>query len=184
MLKIKTQCKKLLPNRQCSYPTTRRAVFAILGAMQHSLTSLSSKLLVTAQSLLIGYFVLTHPLRQTFTEQDIVAWTFVLAGFTLGAWAFFTLRPSFRITPEPRTDGSLITTGPYASIRHPMYTSLLLITFGLFLNFPILGHLLAFLVLFVVLTIKLEYEEHLLQEKYPDYTRYQTHTKRLIPFVY
>ena len=148
-------------------------------------SSLFSKSLVGAQFAIISYFVLFHPVLQPFAPQDIVAWTLVLAGITLGFWAFITLRPGkFRIAPEPAQTAILIISGPYAFIRHPMYTALLLTTFGLFLNYPVIRHFVAFALLFILLTIKLSYEEKLLTEKFPHYTTYQAHTKRLIPFVY
>lgn len=141
--------------------------------------------LITTQFLIIGYFILFHPIRQDFGPQDIIAWTLVIAGIALGVSAFRAMRQShFKITPKPHMDATLITIGPYAFIRHPMYTALIILTLGLFLNYPVIGHLIAFLLLFILLNIKLNYEERLLAEKFPAYMSYQAGTKKLFPFIY
>lgn len=141
--------------------------------------------LVIAQYLILGYFILFHPIRQDFGPQDVIAWTLVIAGIALGASALLAMRRSrFRISPEPHAEAALITSGPYVFIRHPMYAALLILTFGLFLNYPVIEHLIAFLLLFIILSLKINYEERLLVGKFPSYASYQSHTKRFFPFVY
>ena len=153
--------------------------------MSYRNTSSFGIALVTAQFSILGYFALFHPIHQAFGPQDIVAFTLITAGILLGASALFAHRAGrFRIVPEPDSETTLIMTGPYAFIRHPMYTALILFTFGLFVNYPVIGHFLAFSLLFIVLNIKLLYEESLLTTTFPPYAAYKTHTKRLIPFVY
>ncbi len=152
--------------------------------MLHHTSSLS-RFLVGAQFIIIGYFILFHPIRQAFGPQDIVAATLVIAGIALGLSALVTMRQSrFKIAPEPHAEAALITSGPYALIRHPMYTALLVTTFGLFLNYPIPGHFIAWALLFIVLNIKLSYEERLLAAKFAAYAAYRSGTKKLFPFVY
>ena len=148
-------------------------------------TSLLSKSLIGAQFAIIGYFILFHPIRQVFGPQDIVAGTLVIAGISLGLSALFTMRQSrFKSAPEPHAAATLIMSGPYAIIRHPMYTALIVATFGLFLNYPVPGHLIAWALLFAVLNIKLSYEERLLTARFPGYAAYRTGTKKLFPFIY
>lgn len=148
-------------------------------------SSLFSKSLIGAQFTIIGYFILFHPIRQTFGPQDIVAGTLVIAGIALGLSALFTMRQSrFRIAPEPHAAATLITSGPYTSIRHPMYTALIIATFGLFINYPVPEHFIAWALLFAVLNIKLSYEERLLMARFPGYAAYRAGTRKLFPFVY
>lgn len=149
-------------------------------------SSLASRSLVTLQFLCLGYFILFHPIIQPFGPQDIVASTLVFAGLALGVWAFITLRHAshFRIVPELDTRATLVTTGPYTIIRHPMYTALLLITCGLFLNYPVLSHFLAFSLLFIIFNLKINIEESFLKKRFPDYTTYRNNTQKLIPFLY
>ncbi len=147
--------------------------------------SFFSKILLTAQFLVLGYFALFHPIRQAFGPQDVVAYILIASGILLGAFALFSHRKShFRFAPEPDTTTTLITSGPYAFIRHPLYTSLILLTFGLFVNYPVISHFLAFALLFIILNIKITYEEKLLLKNFPNYTKYQAVTHKLFPFVY
>ncbi len=95
-----------------------------------------------------------------------------------------TMRFNFNMTPDPKSGARLVTGGPYRLIRHPMYTALLLITAALLAESYSLFRLVAWLMLFVDLAVKLHYEESLLLQRYPEYTSYLTHSKRLIPFLY
>ncbi len=148
-------------------------------------TSWLSRFLIAAQFAIIGYFILFHPIRQVFGPQDIVAGTLVITGIALGLSALFTMRQSrFKIAPEPHATATLITSGPYAIIRHPMYTALVVATFGLFLNYPVPGHFIAWALLFAVLNIKFSYEERLLTARFPGYAVYQAGTQKLFPFIY
>lgn len=148
--------------------------------------SITSRTLVGLQFLCLGYFVLFHPFIQPFGPQDIVAGTLVFAGITLGIWAFITVRRTshFRIVPELDVHATLVTTGPYATIRHPMYTALLLITFGLFLNYPVMNHFSIFALLFVLLNIKISIEEKSIIKRFPQYDTYKDSTKKLLPFIF
>jgi len=153
--------------------------------MPHRNNSSFGIALVTAQFFILGYFALFHPIRQAFGPQDIVAATFIVAGMLLGASAVLAHHTGrFRIVPEPGATTMLITDGPYAFIRHPMYTALILLTFGLFVNYPVASHLLAFTLLFIVLNVKLIYEESILTRRFPEYRQYQARTRKLFPFVF
>lgn len=154
--------------------------------MIHNHSAFFSKALVLTQFLTLGYFVFFHPIQQPFGPQDIVAGTLVTAGIVIGVWAFLSIRrgSTFRILPEPATHATLITNGPYAFVRHPMYTALILCTLGLFLNYPVMSHFIAWSLLFITLNIKLIHEEKLLPQIFPNYTKYQAVTHKLFPFIY
>ena len=88
---------------------------------------LTGTLLVVLQfGLLTGLAVLASP---TVLQGAIPpgAWVMTGAALALAAWALIHNRPgNFNIRPAPKTCGTLVTTGPYRLIRHPMYTSVLL----------------------------------------------------------
>lgn len=109
----------------------------------------------------------------------------VAAGVMLGVWAAHAMRLS-RVTPwpEPRADAELVTRGPYAWIRHPMYTSLLLAGAGLVAHTFTVGRLAALLLLVPVLCLKMWIEEQALRARFRDYAAYALRTKRVIPFVF
>ena len=90
---------------------------------------------------------------------------------------------NFNIIPEIKDGCKLIRSGPYKFIRHPMYTSVVLIALG------VLGYWFAFfkigviLGLILVMVFKAKREEQFWCEHSAEYSRYQEKTKMFIPFV-
>jgi protein-S-isoprenylcysteine O-methyltransferase Ste14 len=78
----------------------------------------------------------------------------------------------------------LVTAGIYHHIRHPLYSSLLLLTWGIFFKAPAgLGALLALAAtLFLVATARADEAECVLRFG-PRYRAYMKHTKMFVPFV-
>lgn len=103
----------------------------------------------------------------------------------LGTWAIISVRKSkFSIMPEPVKGSTLVNSGPYKVIRHPMYTSVILFAIGTVHMQYTLYRLIAAVLLIVVLIIKLNYEEKLLLKKFPEYKNYMNNSWRLIPYIY
>lgn len=105
-----------------------------------------------------------------------------LAGFTVRIWASSYQWPNIaQNLPDART--GLITAGPYAYMRHPIYLGMLLFTIGAFVGF---GSWLAAAFVFVPTLIlnlwQARYEEAFLIQMYGDEARrYQEHLPILIP---
>lgn len=109
----------------------------------------------------------------------------MIAGVFVILWAMRTMgRGKFGASPLPRQGTPLATRGPYAAIRHPMYTGLLLFGLGLLAGAPSALRVAFWLLLLVDLLVKLHYEEGLLAAKFPQYAEYQQQTKKLVPFIY
>lgn len=123
-------------------------------------------------------------------------WSFVplpavLVGDLLVAIGFYFIALVYRentftsATVQVVADQKVVTTGPYAIVRHPMYASALLYLTGMP---PALGSWWGFAALaaFVpVLIWRLADEERLLARDLPGYTEYQSRVRyRLIPFVW
>ncbi len=137
--------------------------------------------LVIAQFTLLGAIGMTGPLIPT----NLLFLTLEALGIGLGVWAVLVMRLGrFNIRPEPAADASLVRKGPYRWLRHPMYTSVLLISAALVGGSFTPMRLLMWGALCGVLTAKLLYEEELLAERFPQYRQYKEGTWRLIPYVW
>ena len=143
--------------------------------------SIPSRILVGLQFLLIGYLLATGPWFPA-------GWYWLLpyaAGWMLALMAFVAFRNSrLTVFPEPRQGATLLTTGVFRYIRHPFYAAVLLIMLSLTGNAFTLDRMGAFLVLLIILVIKLNFEERLLEQTYPQYKAYARRSWRLIPWVY
>lgn len=107
-----------------------------------------------------------------------------IAGVMLGIWAIVIMGiKNTNVTPLVKQNAHLVTNGPYAFIRHPMYSAVLLSVWPLIIDQYSLLRLMAGLILTVVLIIKMLYEENLLRKHFAGYEIYMRQTKRLIPFV-
>lgn len=108
-----------------------------------------------------------------------------IAGLLLGVWAILAMGiGNFNITPDVKGRSRLVTAGPYALVRHPMYAALLLTTLPLALDSLAPVRVGLWVVLLVDLVLKLNYEEGLLKAAHPGYAEYVEKSWRLVPFLY
>lgn len=115
-------------------------------------------------------------LRSIGTIFEIVG----LLGFLLSA---NILRGSLTAIPIPKPDGKLSTNGLYKYVRHPMYTSVLLLTVGIALRSGSLIKYFLVIALALLFYSKSIYEERYLFQKYPEYGQYLESVPRFIPFT-
>ena len=93
------------------------------------------------------------------------------------------LSPAVRIQRE--RNQTVISTGPYSYIRHPMYASYLVQFIGVSFLLGSWVGLLVGLLFMVVVARRAVLEERMLCEELPGYKEYMTHVKyRLIPYVW
>ena len=79
--------------------------------------------------------------------------------------------------PRPKENSKLITSGIYSIFRHPMYYSLIIISFSLFIkSFSIYNLILSILLTFII-TNKIKIEEEYLIRKFNNYTLYKKEIK-------
>ena len=173
------------------YPFERRArrVRVVTGGRSRSETvGLAAALLGLA--ILPGFYVATGIPEAA--DYPASAWAVALGTiiFASALWVFRishkALGRNWSITLEIREQHKLICAGPYALVRHPMYTSFLLISLGqafLLSNWVVgLAGLIGFAILFF---LRVDKEEHMMLENFgPEYRSYMERTKRIIPYLY
>jgi len=107
-----------------------------------------------------------------------------IMGACVGAWALnHNKLGNFNIQPKHKDGSYLVTTGIYTYIRHPMYTSVVLMMFAFFIATPTWIEGLAFLTLILVLVLKANREEEALITIHADYGAYKAKSKYFIPYI-
>jgi protein-S-isoprenylcysteine O-methyltransferase Ste14 len=138
---------------------------------------------------ILGYFVMVGGLfgllamRNLFFPSPLII-ALQVAAVLLLVWARVTFgRRSFHAVANP-TGGGLVTSGPYRHIRHPIYTSMCLLTWaGAAGHWSWSAGLCGVLVL-AGAVMRIKCEEKLVTARYPEYAAYAAKTWRMIPFVY
>ncbi len=104
----------------------------------------------------------------------------MIAAYAFVLWSLLTLRRSFSIFPEART---LIKHGPYALVRHPLYTAYMATYVLIALpRFAPLAVLLA-AVGIVGEVLRARNEERILAASFADYADYAAETPRFVPRI-
>lgn len=101
-----------------------------------------------------------------------------IIGVIIGCLALWRLKRSFSIMVEVRT---LITTGIYSRIRHPLYAGEILSLLGIAMAYNSLAAYIFFLFLFTMQTIRAKLEEKKLLASIPEYAGYKANTGFYLP---
>lgn len=83
--------------------------------------------------------------------------------------------------PRPRSGSVLVQSGIYRRIRHPLYTSVILVSFGWSLAWQSWAAALATLLEIPFFLAKARHEERLLQRQFPDYADYARRVPGFLP---
>jgi protein-S-isoprenylcysteine O-methyltransferase Ste14 len=107
-----------------------------------------------------------------------------LAGVLLLLAGLARLGPNLTPLPHPTDRATLVQSGPYRFVRHPMYAGGIAMAYGWALF--VCGWLtLAYAtLLFAFLDAKATREERWLASRFPDYPAYQARVHKLIPFIH
>lgn len=105
-------------------------------------------------------------------------------GLAVAVSAFKGLGRNFRVYAAPRRSGTLITTGIYSRIRHPMYTGVIVGLGGYVLFFAGLVFLPAWIAVTLLYLVKSVKEEQILTGKFPEYEEYRKRSWRFLPHVH
>ena len=106
-----------------------------------------------------------------------------LAGFGFAIWARMHLGRNWGMPMSLRQGHELVTSGPYAYVRHPIYTGILLAMIGSTLARG-LAWLLPLFLGFVYFLFSARTEEKMMVAQFPEaYPAYRQRTRMLIPFL-
>lgn len=107
---------------------------------------------------------------------------FALLGTALFLWMFRHLGLNVTSTSMPREKATLVTSGPYRLVRHPMYTAVILLFGATALLTANVIVLLGGGAVFTLLALRSRLEEARLRDKFGEaYRAYQERTGRFLP---
>jgi protein-S-isoprenylcysteine O-methyltransferase Ste14 len=128
--------------------------------------------------------VLTRRILPPSTILAAASIALVAAGLGFSIWARRHLGRNWSATVTVKEDHTLVTTGPYAHVRHPIYSGILLAFLGTALATGEWRGFLALALVLVALIIKIRIEEERMRETFPDYEVYRRGTAALVPFIF
>ena len=120
-------------------------------------------------------------------DSAAIAWigtVITLAGQAFAVWARIHLGKYWSGTVALKENHRLVTSGPYALVRHPIYTGLLSAVLGSALAAGTVEALAGFAVMIPAYILKWKREEWLMSLEFgAEYAAYKARTKAIIPFI-
>jgi len=140
----------------------------------------NSRVLVGIQFFSIGIIMIP---KQTILVTSFW-WVLLLLAIVITLWIFTHNKVgNFNIVPEIRENATLVVTGPYHFVRHPMYSALILFMLGIVLWHFNWVNALFLSIMIVAVALKAFKEEGLWSNHHKDYLEYRVKTKMIIPFI-
>ncbi len=125
------------------------------------------------------------PLWRFDEARAVLAVAVSYAGLAISLWARTVLGRNWSARPELKLEHELVTRGPYARVRHPIYTGLLLMFAAIALLWPTPAALLLLPVVVAGIHLKLAREEVLMAAQFPnEWPSYRERTSRVIPLLW
>lgn len=180
-----------------------------IGSLSEPWPSLLSSLCLASFYILLGLLVMTRPPAKAHADGLLprvaafvgtyMPWTIgffgetdkalpnlastvcVLAGMTMMLVTIRHLGKSFSLVPQAR---SVVQTGPYRWIKHPLYLAEEIVIFGVVLKSLSPLTLSLFVLHIAVQVCRIRYEEDLLRRNCPEYAGYEASRWRVIPYVW
>ena len=119
------------------------------------------------------------------SPRQVASWVLLAVSLALAVWGFLLLVLAGK--PRGGVEGTttLVTSGIYRYIRHPLYSSLLFLAWGAFLKAPAPASATLAVLASAALVATARAEERENTAKFGEaYTRYMRATKRFLPLVF
>ena len=107
----------------------------------------------------------------------LVGFLMIIIAFIILLVAIKDLGRNLSPFPRPINNSNLVTTGIYRFTRHPMYYSLIFISFGVFLTKLSFYYLFLSIFLTLIIKLKIALEEKYLMNKFKNYLLYKNEVK-------
>jgi protein-S-isoprenylcysteine O-methyltransferase Ste14 len=105
-------------------------------------------------------------------------------GVAFAIWARHHLGSNRTGVPSLKVGHTLISSGPYAIVRHPIYTGILFGMFGLMLVLGTYGSLFVLILSSALVWVRIRQEERLMREEFGEaYQEYKKSVRTIIPWV-
>lgn len=108
----------------------------------------------------------------------------IMVGIVVAVLGGVRLGPALTPLPIPKDGAELVTSGVYRFVRHPIYTGVLSAALGLVVLGASAGHIVGWLALLVVLSLKASGEEVMLAQRHEGYPAYRKTSGRLLPRIF
>ena len=121
--------------------------------------------------------------HQTTGAVALVGCMLCVAGVVFMLWARYSIGQNWGMPMTLRVDHELVTRGPYAFVRHPIYTGMFFTMIGTTLVVPL--YLVVALFSTVYFTVSALREEQDMLAQFPaEYGAYRRRTKMFFPFLF
>lgn len=157
----------------------RRSAWSLVGIAVQCVAFLLAGFGVRAAAML-------DPLSATALIEAAIIALLMAATVWLFAWASGTMGRNWSVVARTRSDHELVTTGPFAYLRHPIYTALALLLVALAIAYGNEARLILALPIYALGTwLRIAEEERLLREAFgPAYDTYAARVKRFVPGLF
>lgn len=129
----------------------------------------------------LGVGLLLLPPQELSVPLYLISLVLIVGGTSFSIYAALVLGRSISIVPEARR---LVTSGPYARIRHPLYLAEFFALLGVAIQYLLPWALLLLALQCAFQLLRMNNEEQVLVEAFPEYKDYMRRTARLVPGLY
>ena len=122
-------------------------------------------------------FIPQKQIIQVNTLSYLVGFLIIIIAFIILLVAIKDLGRNLSPFPRPINNSNLVTSGIYRFTRHPMYYSLIFISFGVFITKLSIYYLFLSITLGLIIKFKIALEEQYLNNKFKNYLLYKNKVK-------